>query len=395
MDLTRCDLHLPNGAATLLRAPGVPEAPAATAALLKAVRRVTAERVFVMGPGATATALWAARTGAEVVTWTENLAEEHTLTATFSENGVPSPRSFLQADFAGLEPESCDLALIHLPRGRALQAEALRLGAALLRPGGRLYFVGATKEGVRSALEQARALFGQANVLVRQGGYHAGVAPRPTGDFPLPEVLYEEHTIIVDDLPTRLISPAGVFAGNRLDEGAASLIAGMRIAPGARVLDLGCGTGLVGLAALRRGAQVTAVDVSARAVAATRRTLAANGYPETVACLSIGVSAIAEERFDIVVTNPPFHQGRGVDFEVARLFIAGAARVLRPGGSLYLVANAFLRYEPWLKERFPRVGIAWESRRFKVWETGGERIENGEWRMENGEWRMENGESDN
>ncbi len=38
-----------------------------------------------------------------------------------------------------------------------------------------------------------------------------------------------------------------------------------------------------------------------------------------------------------------------------------------------LVANAFLRYEPWLKEHFPRVEIAWESRRFKVWEAGGER----------------------
>lgn len=370
-DFTRCELHLPDGAAILLHAPGVPEASAATAALLKAVRRVTAERVFVMGPGATATALWAARTGAEVVTWTENLAEARTLAATFSENGVPSPRSFLQADFAGLEPESCDLALIHLPRGRALQAEALRLGAALLRPGGRLYFVGATKEGVRSALAQARALLGQANILVRKGGYHAGVAPRPAGDFPLPEVLYEEHTVTVDDLPTHISSPAGVFAGKRLDEGAASLITGMQIAPGARVLDLGCGTGLVALVALRRGAQVTAVDVSARAVAATRRTLVANGYPETVTHLSIGVSAVAEERFDVVVTNPPFHQGHGVDFEVAQLFIADAARVLRPGGNLYLVANAFLRYEPWLKERFPRVEIAWESRRFKVWEAGG------------------------
>lgn len=370
-DFTRCEMHLPNGAATLLRAPGVPEATAATAALLKAVCRVTAKRVFVMGPGATATALWAARTGAEVVTWTENLAEEHTLKATFAENGTPSPRSFLQADFAGLEPESCDLALIHLPRGRALQVEALRLGAALLRPGGRLYFVGATKEGVRSALAQARALFGQANILIRKGGYHAGIVPRPAGSFPLPEVLYEEHIVTVDETPTRLSSPAGVFASKRLDEGAASLIAGMRIAPGARVLDLGCGTGLVGLAALRRGARVTTVDVSARAVAATRRTLAVNGYPETAAQLSIGVSAVAEERFNIVVTNPPFHRGHGVDFEIARLFIAGAARVLRPGGSLYLVANAFLRYEPWLKEHFPRVRIAWESRRFKVWEAGG------------------------
>ena len=173
----------------------------------------------------------------------------------------------------------------------------------------------------------------------------------------------------MEGLDTRVISGPGVFAGDRLDEGAASLIAGMRIEPGTDVLDLGCGTGLVGLAAQRRGAIVTLVDVSQRAVMSSRKTFAANGYPDCTACASIGASAVAERSFDTVVTNPPFHKGHGVDFEVAQLFVSDAARVLRPGGRLYLVANAFLEYGPWLRRHFASSEVVWENTRFRVWEA--------------------------
>jgi 16S rRNA G1207 methylase RsmC len=58
-----------------------------------------------------------------------------------------------------------------------------------------------------------------------------------------------------------------------------------------------------------------------------------------------------------------------VAFETARRFIAGAAQVLAPEGRLYLVANTFLRYEPWLRQHFSAVSVAWEDRRFRVWEA--------------------------
>lgn len=360
---------LPNGPLTLARAPGVPQAEDATEALLSAARRLYGERVFVAGPGATATAAWATRNGARVTVWTPHLGEAETLRATFAENDLPLPALLFQDDFAGLEPQSQTMALLHLPRGRYLQRESLRLAAALLRPGGRLYLVGATREGVKSAVEEARAIFGRVGVLVKKAGYHAAVTERPDGDFALPEVTYEATDVLVRGQPAQLVSRPGVFAHGRLDDGAAALIAGMRVTPGQHVLDLGCGTGLVGLAALRQGAQVTAVDVSARAVTSTRRTWAANGYPTAEVMPSVGASAVAQQRFDVVVTNPPFHKGAGVDFEVAQLFVADAARVLRPGGTLYLVANAFLNYRPWLKAHFVHVETAWENPRYHVYEA--------------------------
>jgi 16S rRNA (guanine1207-N2)-methyltransferase len=367
--LNREPFKLPDGTLTLARAPGVPKAKAATEALLGAARRLYGERIFVAGPGATATAGWAARSGARLTVWTSSLGEAETLNATLAENDLPEATLLLQDDFAGLKPESQQMVLLHLPRGRALQAELLRLSAFLLCPGGRLYVVGAKREGVKGAFEEAQAIFGRVGVLTRKGGYHAAVTQRPKGAFPLPHVAYRTYKTLVAGEPTELVSCAGVFAHNRLDDGAAALIAGMHVKPGARVLDLGCGTGLVALAARRRGAQVTAVDVSARAVASAHRTLTANGYPETPVELSIGASTVARQRFDGVVTNPPFHKGTGVDFEVARLFVTDAASVLQPGGRLYLVANAFLRYEPWLQRYFAHVETAWKDARYRVYEA--------------------------
>ena len=239
----------------------------------------------------------------------------------------------------------------------------------MLRPGGRLVFVGATHEGVKSALQQARAVFGQAGIVVRKSGFHAGLAQRPDDDCPLPIIQRTERTIGVDGISTQLVSFAGTLATDRLDDGAAALIAGMQIPASANVLDLGCGTGLVGLAALRRGANVTLTDVSARAVRSAQETLAANGYPNIPIAHACGAATSETGTVDIVVANPPFHQGHGLHFEAAQFFIEEAARVLKAGGRLYLVANAFLGYETWLRGRFTKVRQAWNDRRFRVWEA--------------------------
>ncbi|HNT77307.1 MAG TPA: methyltransferase, partial [Anaerolineae bacterium] len=361
---------LPDGPATIVRLPGVPAPGPAHAALFAAARRIEGTRVFVAGPGATATALWAARANVKVLYWTENVAEAQSLAETLKRNDCTERVTLtLQADFAGLEPTSCDLALLHLPRGQAFQAELLQAAGALLRPGTRLIFVGAKNEGVKGAAAHAQALCGQAGIVAHKGGYHAGLAVRPPGDFALPPFTLETRDITLDGIPTRLCTGAGVFAAGRLDDGAAALIAGMRVTPGAPTLDVGCGAGVAGLAALRRGAAVALSDVSARAVAATRATLAANGYPDAPVTLTCGAGDFADAAFETVLANPPFHSGRGVDFEVSQLFVSEAARVLRPGGVLYLVANRFLPYGPWLAAAFAHVGVAWEDTRFRVWEA--------------------------
>ncbi|MCB9777418.1 MAG: methyltransferase [Alphaproteobacteria bacterium] len=70
-----------------------------------------------------------------------------------------------------------------------------------------------------------------------------------------------------------------------------------------RVLDLGCGTGVVGLACQRAGARVVAVDVEPAAVAAARE----NGLDDV--CQGDLFGPIADQRFDLVAFNPPYLAG--------------------------------------------------------------------------------------
>ncbi len=116
-----------------------------------------------------------------------------------------------------------------------------------------------------------------------------------------------------------------------------------RAAPGQRLLDLGTGSGVVGLLAQRAGADVVAVDVSAAAVAAARD----NGLTD----VREGdlFAPVQGERFDLVAFNPPYLAGQpggrlgrqralatalygGDDLEVVRRFGAAVADHLSPGG---------------------------------------------------------------
>jgi 16S rRNA (guanine1207-N2)-methyltransferase len=164
------------------------------------------------------------------------------------------------------------------------------------------------------------------------------------------------------------VSKPGVFAWDRLDDGTAALVGAMEIGARDRVLDLGCGTGLAGLAAARSATdgQVVLVDADVRAVESACRTLEANGIANAGVLLSDCGTAVLDCRFDVAITNPPFHQGVGVDFEVACQFVRDAARVLRRGGRLTLVANRFLRYGDLIRETFGNVATAHADNRYHV-----------------------------
>ena len=79
-----------------------------------------------------------------------------------------------------------------------------------------------------------------------------------------------------------------------------------------------------------------------------------------------GVAAVGEVAFDVVATNPPFHQGKATTCDVAGQFIRDAARVLRPGGRFYLVANRFLPYEDAIREALGTVKMIYSDNQFKV-----------------------------
>ena len=139
----------------------------------------------------------------------------------------------------------------------------------------------------------------------------------------------------------RLATQPGVFAHRGIDAGTRLLIEAMRVSPTARVLDLGCGYGAIGIVAAKLATKghVLLVDSDIRATRLTQRNLALNGVTNAEVLLGDGVHDLPPKaRFDVVACNPPTHGGR----EVLDELVAGAYRVLRPRGQLFIVINRLL-----------------------------------------------------
>ncbi len=176
--------------------------------------------------------------------------------------------------------------------------------------------------------------------------------------------------------PATWTAPAGfivnafpnVFSATAIDAGTALLLDHLpTIAPGARVVDLGCGTGVVGATVATRSpdATVVCVDESYQAVASARATMAAVSARAEFHVIDV-LDGIAHASADVVIVNPPFHVGGARTSSVARRMIAEAARVLRPGGVLRLVANRHLGHHLVVERVFGAVEVVGSDPRFVV-----------------------------
>jgi 16S rRNA (guanine1207-N2)-methyltransferase len=160
----------------------------------------------------------------------------------------------------------------------------------------------------------------------------------------------------------------GVFARGGLDDGTRMLLETVEVRPDDRALDLGCGSGIIGmlLARLASAGHVDLVDSDSAAVALARDNLITNKIANATASVGDGIGAAPGTAYDLIATNPPFHLGRRQTTAIARAFIADAARALRPAGRFYLVANRFLPYEPNIEAAFGNVREVAGDGRYKV-----------------------------
>ncbi|AGA56514.1 16S RNA G1207 methylase RsmC [Thermobacillus composti KWC4] len=128
---------------------------------------------------------------------------------------------------------------------------------------------------------------------------------------------------------------AGVFSKSGVDFGSRLLIETADIPDGARVLDVGCGYGPIGLAiaAARPSAHVTMIDINERAVKLARENAERNGIRNVTILESDLFEAVRDQTFDAVLTNPPIRAGKAV---VHRIFEEAFERLV-PGGALWVV----------------------------------------------------------
>ena len=129
----------------------------------------------------------------------------------------------------------------------------------------------------------------------------------------------------------------GLFSPERADRGTLAMLSRAEFEPGMRVLDLGCGSGLVGiLAAMICGEEnVVMSDIDPLAVQTAAENAARNGVGGVRTVVSDGFAGLDETGFDLILSNPPYQS----DFSVARGFIEKGFNRLRLGGRMLMVTK--------------------------------------------------------
>lgn len=171
-----------------------------------------------------------------------------------------------------------------------------------------------------------------------------------TGDTP-PRIP-RKNAVTVASQGLELRAYGLTFGAARLDPGTKLLVETLaatgweRFAPGTIAVDLGCGNGTIATAVAKatHDVRLIATDDSASAVQSTTATLAANAIEQVQVLHQPGLIQLDDHSVDIVMLNPPFHDGTALTSGIARLLFSEAARVLQPGGVLFTVFNASRGY---------------------------------------------------
>lgn len=165
-------------------------------------------------------------------------------------------------------------------------------------------------------------------------------------------------------------SKPGLFAWDHTDEASALLLNTLPKNLHGYVADLGAGWGCLSVGVLKTFEDVLgleAFEADRDAVEAARRNIGNVNVPFRPKVFWQDVTlGVGDRKFDYVIMNPPFHEGREPDPTIGMKFIAAAARGLKVDGQLWLVANRQLPYEELLQEVFDSTEQVQQAGNFKV-----------------------------
>lgn len=278
-----------------------------------------------------------------------------------------------------LEGDGYDLALVLASRHRAENEH--RLAEALLRvkPGALVVMAGGNEDGVtalrkrleRNSPDAAAAGAAEPVPLAGHLSKHHGlvfwlVRTAPAERFARQVMASHEGRPLVDG---RFRTAASSFSHDRIDPGSMLLAECLPADIKGQVADFCAGWGFlsVELATRAQPASLDLYEADHASLAAARDNMArlAPGAPARFFWHDLVGEAVAE-RYDAIVMNPPFHQTRAAEPGLGSAMIKAAARALKRGGRLFIVANRQLPYESALAGSFARVEKLREQAGFKV-----------------------------
>jgi len=263
------------------------------------------------------------------------------------------------------EGEGYDLALVLAGRHRGLNETRIAQAIERTAEGGWIVVAGGKEDGIASLRRRVGELVGVESHLSKHHGQVFWFARQ--GSEAASRLRVANPSVLVED---RYETAPGMFSFDRVDAGSRLLGGYLPADIAGHVADFCAGWGYLSVTLAERAAGLNGLDLyeadhaslqaAGRTLARLLPGLAARCFWHDLATEAVG------ERYDVIVMNPPFHQGRAAEPQLGAAIIRAAAKALRPGGRLFMVANRQLPYEPVLATAFANHVEIGRNEAFKV-----------------------------
>lgn len=292
--------------------------------------------------------------------------------ACLSANKSGIAAEFSDFDFSSYPDGSIQRIVYRISKEKPIVHHVLNQACRLLSDNGELIISGFKDEGIKTYTQKCRALFEQVSAE-KNGSVYIGIFSKalvPLRAGGLDDRNYPTLRLI--NTPSlNFYSKPGLFGWDRIDAGSALLVDHLpavlecQLSTSSSLLDLGCGYGYLTLATacypfMRR----VATDNNAAAIAAMKCN--ANFYGLDVAVIAGDAGKDIDELFDVILCNPPFHQGFDVSDELTDKFLISVRNLLARSGLAVFVVNAFVGLEKKAGLHFSSVSVIARNASFKL-----------------------------
>ena len=274
---------------------------------------------------------------------------------------------------AQYENASFDVVYLRVPKAKALLNHLILESMRVLKPKGRLICVGFNDEGIKNIFKKVEKAFGE---LVEQELLGKGLR---IAEFSLinPKIDtiedrgYQAIKKILNELNLDLSSKAGIYGAEKIDQGSLFLCDVVREHCTGRsfdnILDIGCGNGLISLVLAQSfpSSSFIATDNNVTATTLCELNFSQNNMKGSIV-LDDCADTLTSKQFDLIVSNPPFHQGFDTSENLTIRFLAATERLLTKKGEAWFVMNRFLKIESLAKRTSLQMDLMSENSQFKV-----------------------------
>ncbi|MGK5088019.1 methyltransferase [Bdellovibrionota bacterium FG-2] len=243
-----------------------------------------------------------------------------------------------------------DLVLIRVPKNMSYFEDILCHLSGHLPVNSKVICGYMIKHQAKASFELLNRIIGETTTSLAQKKARLILAAFERKPAPSPYPLH----VRLEQFQTPFVNHSNLFSREKLDIGTRFLLDHLPRGSYQRILDLGCANGIIGIAAkqLNSGAHLIFTDESQMAIQSAMANYQSNFSDDAEFHWTHCFESQTPCSVDLVLCNPPFHQGTTMGDLTARQMFTDAHQALAPGGLLRVIGNTHLRYQNTLKQIF-------------------------------------------